>query len=180
MALPALAADFKFTSGGVELTYTTLDATTCAVKAGQTATATTIVVPAQAGKYTVTQIAADAFKGRTTLQSITLAPTITTIGANAFSGCTALTTVYMGPKIATIGASAFASDTKLANIYITAQTAPTIQTTTFPNYSATLHLQGATAQSAYKTAANWKNFTTTALMPAPTGIKTYNDVNTFS
>lgn len=174
VAIPILAQDFTYTSGAVTLTYSVLDeaARTCAVKTSSSKTITAVTIPAQAGAYTVTAIADNAFLNCTALQSAVIAPTVTKIGASAFSGCKALTKVYLGPEVATIGANAFKDDVALADIYITALKAPSIQSTSFPAYTATLHLSD-TQTSGYG-ASYWKNFATQVPMPLPTGMSTYN------
>lgn len=57
--------------------------------------------------YTVTEVAAYAFKGNSKLKSVTLPSTVTKIGRSAFSGCTKLGTVTVGSKVTSIGKNAF-------------------------------------------------------------------------
>lgn len=53
-----------------------------------------IVVPSVIGDKLITGIADGAFKGCTTIKSVTLSSNISSIGAEAFSGCTSLKTIY--------------------------------------------------------------------------------------
>ena len=54
-------------------------------------------------KYKITKIAKEAFKGQTTLTSITIPNTITEIGSNAFQDCTSLITVIIGDGVKNLG-----------------------------------------------------------------------------
>lgn len=54
-------------------------------------------------KYKITKIAKEAFKGQTTLTSVTIPVTITEIGSNAFQDCTSLITVIIGDGVKNLG-----------------------------------------------------------------------------
>ena len=115
----------------------------------------------------------NAFSQCTALESIVLPPSITEIGTNAFDGCTMLKTIFMGPRISTIQANAF-KGTNLTDVYITSEKAPVIYDTTFPAYTAKLHLQGDEAKTNYSliTDSNyWKNFKNVVKVNTPSGIK---------
>ena len=73
--------------------------------------------PAKNGKkYNVTKIGANAFKGETIIESVSIADTnVGEIEAGAFENCTNLTTVTIGKKVATI-AKAFNGCSKLATV----------------------------------------------------------------
>jgi hypothetical protein len=74
---------------------------------GDVEIASTVVINGQA--YQVTGIADEAFKGNTTITSVTIPEGITTIGASAFDGCSNMMTVIIGKDVATIGEKAFAN-----------------------------------------------------------------------
>jgi hypothetical protein len=62
-------------------------------------------------KYTITAIAADAFKDDEAIKTVTFTTTVTSIGDNAFDGASNLTTVTFptGSQLTTIGDGAFAN-----------------------------------------------------------------------
>lgn len=68
--------------------------------------------------YTVTTIAANAFKGQNKISKINLPAGVTTIGNEAFSGCSNLTIDELPANLSSIGKQAFAG-TKIKNIYLT-------------------------------------------------------------
>ena len=74
---------------------------------GDVEIANTVVINGQA--YQVTGIADEAFKGNTTITSVTIPEGVTTIGASAFDGCSNMMTVIIGKDVATIGEKAFAN-----------------------------------------------------------------------
>ena len=74
---------------------------------GDVEIASTVVINGQA--YQVTGIADEAFKGNTTITSVTIPEGVTTIGASAFDGCSNMMTVIIGKDVATIGEKAFAN-----------------------------------------------------------------------
>ena len=74
---------------------------------------TTVVINDQS--YTVTSIAENAFKGNSSITSVTIPNSITQIGANAFEGCTGLSEITIGNGVATIGSKAFANIVRTSN-----------------------------------------------------------------
>ncbi len=67
-------------------------------------------------EYTVTSIAAGAFKSTKTLKKVTLPLSINTIGKNAFRNCTALTSFTIKKNVTTIESKAFYKCSKLSKI----------------------------------------------------------------
>ena len=89
------------------------------VPTSQTAT---LKIPASVtiggNKYSVTSIAANAFKSDKKLTTLTIGSNVKTIGKNAFYNCTALKTVTLGSKVATISNQAFYKCTALKKVVI--------------------------------------------------------------
>lgn len=78
----------------------------------------------------VISIADGAFKGNTSLTSITLADSIVSIGSNAFYNCTALTSIKLPSKLQSLGEAAFQRCKLLTSITIP-DTVKTIEANTF-------------------------------------------------
>jgi len=70
--------------------------------------------------YLANVVPQGAFKGKTTLRSITLPSSVTGYGASAFNGCTNLGDITISSKATFIDASAFKGCTKLASVTIPA------------------------------------------------------------
>ena len=66
--------------------------------------------------YVVTSIGNEAFKGCTSLTSVSLSNTVASIGSSAFSGCTGLTAIDIKEGLESIGANAFYQCSSLAAI----------------------------------------------------------------
>ena len=60
----------------------------------------------------------DAFRGCTSLTSITIPDSVTSIGSYAFSGCTSLTSINIPDSVTIIGDRAFEGCSSLANVKI--------------------------------------------------------------
>ena len=85
---------------------------------GYTGSTARISIPGSFGSYTVTAVGANAFKGNTTIQSVSFPSTLLTIGKNAFSDCVNLTEVTLPEKLTNLGSYAFSNCTKLSKITI--------------------------------------------------------------
>ena len=77
---------------------------------------TELVVPAQIGEQTVTQIGDGALAGKPGLYSVSVSEGITAIGENAFRNCTGLTQIRL-PKNCAISGTAFSGCTALLAVY---------------------------------------------------------------
>jgi len=71
-----------------------------------------------AATFTVTEIAAGAFAGNTSLTSVKLPKSVKKIGVRAFAGCTALMKAVTGNGVTAIGNSAFKGCTALKSVTI--------------------------------------------------------------
>lgn len=69
-------------------------------------TNTTVIIPAEIDGKPVTSISANAFKGKTTVTSVTIPDTVTSIGANAFE-LSGITSVAIPAAVTSIGDGAF-------------------------------------------------------------------------
>ena len=69
----------------------------------------------------VVSIGDNAFKGKTSLKSVTIGKNVMTIGNNAFNGCKALTTINGGAAVSKIGEKAFYKCTALKKITLEAK-----------------------------------------------------------
>ena len=64
-------------------------------------------IPSKINGYTVSEIGAEAFKGKTNITSVTIPSSVTSIGDSAFYGCTKLSTISLPSTVASIGKRAF-------------------------------------------------------------------------
>lgn len=78
---------------------------------------TKLVIPDYFDDQKVTAIAASAFSGLETMESVKLAPTVTTVGKGTFADCTALTS-FEAPGLVTLDAEAFRGCTALEKIIL--------------------------------------------------------------
>ena len=77
-----------------------------------------IVIPATYKDFPVTEIAAGAFRGNTSLSSIVIPDTVTTIGEYAFAECTALKEIRMPNSVVTVGKGAFSNCASLTSVTV--------------------------------------------------------------
>lgn len=103
------------TEGG--FTYTVTDGK--ATITGYTGSATELTIPSTLGGCPVTSIGDYAFRGRTSLTSVTIGDSVTKIGWNAFRDCSSLTSVTIGDSVTSIVDDAFYDCVNLTSVYIT-------------------------------------------------------------
>ena len=80
--------------GGVEVT-------------GYAGDETDLAIPSELGGRPVVGIAASAFRGCTSLRSVSLPPTVESVGDGAFSGCSSLATLTLPEGLRRLGSNAF-------------------------------------------------------------------------
>ena len=116
----AMAYDFEY--DGLYYNILSTADLTCEVVSGDSPyTATSVTIPAKVAykgrELTVTRIV-EAFKGCTSLASVTLPNSVTKILDYAFSGCTSLASVTLSNSVTSIGYGTFSGCTSLASVTI--------------------------------------------------------------
>ena len=116
------AASAETGTDGLQYSYNDEDLT--ATVSGYTGTATELVIPAEVTNgsvtYKVTAIGTDAFRGNSTLTSITIPDGVTTIESYAFYDCKSLTNVIIPEGVTYIGNRAFSICTSLKSVSLPA------------------------------------------------------------
>ncbi len=79
-----------------------------------------VAIPAEIGGREVTGVAADAFKAKKTVKSVTIPATVTYIGDFAFYDCDAITSVVIPDSVLEIGIGAFWGCDALADVTLPA------------------------------------------------------------
>lgn len=85
---------------------------------GYTGSAAEIAIPHTIESNPVTAIGTEAFKGSTSLTSVTIPEGVTSIGERAFENCSSLKSVTIPSSVTSIGQYAFCNCTSLTNINI--------------------------------------------------------------
>ena len=78
----------------------------------------TLTIPSVIDDHTVTSIGEFAFRGCTSLTSVTIPNSVTSIGDRAFKGCTSLTSITIPNSVTYIGSGAFNNCTSLTSVTI--------------------------------------------------------------
>jgi len=108
LALPVgLQAQFKYVVDNGTITITEGN---CLVGAA--------AIPDTIAGLPVTRIRFDAFRGCTSLTSVTIPDRVTSIGSYAFYGCTSLTSVTIGNSVTSIETHAFSGCASLTSVTI--------------------------------------------------------------
>lgn len=89
---------------------------TCTITSYRDFYETEVIIPLQINGLTVTQIAANTFKQKTKINTVSIPDSVTSIGNSAFYGCTNLRTVILGENIKSIADYAFDMCTSLTGI----------------------------------------------------------------
>ncbi len=106
----------------------------------------------------VTSINNYTFKNCSSLTFVQIPNSVTRIGNYAFEKCSRLTSVQIPNSVTSIGEYAYSSCSRLTTITLLSQTPPTISSSTFSKYDATLYVPYG-SKTAYSTAEYWENFT---------------------
>ena len=85
---------------------------------GYNGTRSNLIIPREIKGYSVTSIDNDAFRGCTSLTSITIPDSVTSIDNDAFRGCTSLTSITIPNSVTSIGDGAFRCCSSLTSINI--------------------------------------------------------------
>ena len=80
--------------------------------------ASSVTIPAKYAGKPVVAVGENAFKGNTSVRTVTVPASVTSIGASAFAGCTSLSTVTLTNSVTSIGAAAFENCASLSNMRI--------------------------------------------------------------
>ena len=112
-----------------------------------------VVVP-----NTVTEIYETAFRGNTTITSITLPANVTSIDNNAFYGCTALTSITIPESVTSIGDYAFSGCSNVQEFVFEGETPPTFGSSVFGGSTCPIYVPTIDAVTAYETADNMNSY----------------------
>ena len=123
MFLCCIATSFAQFSGSVNdsqgVKYTANnDESTCYVSGHESNFSGTIVIPESYEGRRVTNIGYEAFRGCSSLTSITIPNSVTNIGSSAFYGCSGLTSVTIPNSVTSIGDRAFEGCSGLTSVTI--------------------------------------------------------------
>ncbi|MBR1804005.1 MAG: leucine-rich repeat protein [Muribaculaceae bacterium] len=166
-ALIALAASAEFSVGSLNYNLLSNGEVECTgfTSAALAQNPTTVTIPGrvktQGVEYKVYNIAANAFKNRTSLKSVYVDWGIVEIGHDAFNGCTALYSVRLPSTITTIETYAFANCTSMGVFGIAATTRPFTASSAFQNMKkCNVHVATEAARPAYNSSTIWTSIDT--------------------
>ncbi len=106
VSVPAIYSNLDGTNPASEFDYTPSNGEVTIN--GYKGTASTVVIPAQIGRYPVRYIKDRAFEGDLNITSLTVPPSVYKIGSRAFNGCSGLSSVTFSEGLQEIGYTAFA------------------------------------------------------------------------
>ena len=149
------------TIDGWTYVYSTGDKKAILTKVGNIGKSLTIDGTIKIGKaeYTVTAIAEAVFKGKTTIEELTIAENIENIGAKAFQNCSNLEKVELPSTMQFIGDEAFDGCARLVSVTCNGVTPATIGNNVFPSSDITINVPK-DAVDTYKDDLAWGEFTT--------------------
>lgn len=115
---PETGIEWRYTlsEAGVSLGSNPTNPDQHGIKAVDSETSGTLVIPSRIDGRPVTAIGNGAFMGCEGLTSVTIPDSVTAIGATAFAGCTSLTAIEIPDSVTTIGALAFAQCSALRRV----------------------------------------------------------------
>lgn len=104
--------------GTPDLRYTLNSEGTEYTVTGYTGKDANVTVPEKYKDLPVVAVAKEAFKGNTTIKTVTLPDSVTTIGDEAFASCTALESINFPKKVTSLGYACFQNCSALVNVTI--------------------------------------------------------------
>ncbi|MGL4987071.1 MAG: leucine-rich repeat protein [Treponemataceae bacterium] len=114
-----------------------------------------LTIPEVVNNIVITEIAANAFKNKTSVREIFIPNTIKTIGECAFENI-AINSVSIPASVESIGSSAFANNNNLSSVLISSEKPPTISSDTFNSRSLSSIIVPAGKSPSYK--KNWFSY----------------------
>ncbi|WP_231480241.1 leucine-rich repeat domain-containing protein [Prevotella sp. P6B4] len=141
--------------------YSTGDKKAILTKAGSVGKSLTVSGTFKIGKgeYTVTAIAESVFKGKTSIEELTISENIENIGAKAFQNCSNLEKVEFPSTLKLIGDEAFDGCTHLVSVTCKSLTPAVIGSDAFPSPDITINVPKDVVTT-YKNDTAWGEFTT--------------------
>ena len=102
----------------------TMDADGVTITGRGTVTGSRLVIPSEIEGAAVVSIAANAFRGDTKINSVSIPARVESIGESAFETCVCLSSIVIPASVQTLGGNVFFGCSGLKYIYIDAESAP--------------------------------------------------------